>query len=152
LSFKTPSATSIRRRLLLSLLPALLALAVFGAFVDYRVAMLVVRSAGGGRLGDSARAGLGHAILASTWLMGFIQIDVTLLLAWIAVHYGLKPLVAVRREIEARSVRELEPLQVSRVPAEIRPLVDALNLLFEMLREVARSQRQFVASWGTSSS
>jgi two-component system, OmpR family, sensor histidine kinase TctE len=120
LSFKTPSATSIRRRLLLSLLPALLALAVFGAFVDYRVAMLVVRSAGGGRLGDSARAG-------------------------IAVHYGLKPLVAVRREIEARSVRELEPLQVSRVPAEIRPLVDALNLLFEMLREVARSQRQFVA-------
>jgi two-component system, OmpR family, sensor histidine kinase TctE len=94
---------------------------------------------------DAARTGPGHFIVASTWLMDFIQIDATLLIVWIAVHYGLRPLVAVRREIETRSVRDLEPLRVSRVPAEIRPLVDALNLLFDMLREVARSQRQFVA-------
>jgi two-component system sensor histidine kinase TctE len=31
------------------------------------------------------------------------------------------------------------------VPAEVRPLVDALNLLFEMLSESAHSQRRFVA-------
>jgi two-component system sensor histidine kinase TctE len=94
---------------------------------------------------SSSRAGPGHFILASTWLIDFIQVDVTLLLVWIAVHFGLKPLLAVRRQIEARSPRELRPLEVADVPAEVRPLVDALNLLFDLLREAARSQQQFVA-------
>jgi two-component system sensor histidine kinase TctE len=94
---------------------------------------------------SDSRARPAQFILASTWLMDFIQVDVTLLLVWVAVHFGLKPLIAVRRQIEARSARELRPLEVAAVPTEIRPLVDALNLLFEMLREAARSQRQFVA-------
>ncbi len=94
---------------------------------------------------DAIRAAPGHFILASTWLVDFVQVDVTLLLVWVAVHYGLKPLVAVRRQIEARSPRELQPLRVAEVPSEVKPLVDALNLLFEMLREAARSQRRFVA-------
>jgi two-component system, OmpR family, sensor histidine kinase TctE len=94
---------------------------------------------------SDSRARPGRFILASTWLMDFIQVDVTLLLVWVAVHFGLKPLLTVRRQIEARSARELRPLEVAAVPAEIRPLVDALNLLFEMLSEAARSQRRFVA-------
>ncbi len=93
----------------------------------------------------AGRAASGHFILTSTWLLDFIQVDVTLLCVWIAVHFGLKPLRAVRRQIETRSARELEPLRASEVAAEIRPLVDALNLLFDMLRESARSQRRFVA-------
>jgi two-component system sensor histidine kinase TctE len=238
------SAISIRRRLLIFLLPPLTALMLAGVFVNYRAAMLFVRAAYDQRLADAAvalsgrvsvvgsearvnlttgaqppsraelagpgalyysitaagrllagnpqlplapagstnpafvdavlgarelriasyrlhttagtvtvtvaepsssRAGPGHFILASTWLIDFIQVDVTLLLVWIAVHFGLKPLLAVRRQIEARSPRELRPLDVAAVPAEVRPLVDALNLLFELLREVARSQQQFVA-------
>jgi len=57
----------------------------------------------------------------------------------------LRPLLAVRAQIEARSPRELRPLETTAVPTEVRPLVDALNGLFEVLREAARSQRQFVA-------
>src|ERR1017187_4487952 len=86
-----------------------------------------------------------HFILTSTWLMDFILIDATLLLVWIGVRYGLRPLLAVRGQIEARSPRELRPLETAAVPTEVRPLVDALNGLFEVLREAARSQRQFVA-------
>jgi two-component system sensor histidine kinase TctE len=86
-----------------------------------------------------------HFILTSTWLMDFILLDGTLLLVWIGVRYGLKPLLAVREQIESRSPRELRPLETSAVPAEVRPLVDALNALFELLREAARAQRQFVA-------
>jgi two-component system sensor histidine kinase TctE len=86
-----------------------------------------------------------HFILTSTWLMDFILIDATLLLVWIGVRHGLRPLLAVRGQIEARSPRELRPLETAAVPTEVRPLVDALNGLFEVLREAARSQRQFVA-------
>lgn len=90
---------------------------------------------------DTAR----HFILTSTWLMDFILLDGTLLLVWIGVRYGLKPLWAVRDQIESRSPRELKPLDTAAVPAEVRSLVDALNGLFEVLREAARAQRQFVA-------
>jgi two-component system, OmpR family, sensor histidine kinase TctE len=86
-----------------------------------------------------------HFIITSTWLMDFILIDATLLMVLIGVHYGLRPLVAVRGQIEARSPRELKPLETGAVPTEVRPLVDALNGLFEVLREAARAQRQFVA-------
>jgi two-component system sensor histidine kinase TctE len=86
-----------------------------------------------------------HFIITSTWLMDFILIDATLLMVLIGVRYGLRPLVAVRAQIEARSPRELKPLETLAVPTEVRPLVDALNGLFEVLREAARSQRQFVA-------
>jgi two-component system sensor histidine kinase TctE len=95
--------------------------------------------------GDDSRSGPGHFILASTWLIDFIQVDVTLLIVWIGVHFGLKPVVIMRRQIESRSARELRPLDVTSVPAEVRPLADALNLLFEMLSAAARAQRQFVA-------
>jgi two-component system, OmpR family, sensor histidine kinase TctE len=94
---------------------------------------------------DESRTGPGHFILASTWLVDFIQVDVTLLIVWIGVHFGLKPVVAVRRQIESRSARELRPLDTASVPTEVRPLVDAINLLFEMLNGAARNQRQFVA-------
>ncbi len=91
------------------------------------------------------RAVPGRFILASTWLMDFIQLDVTLLIVWLGVHFGLKPLLSLRRQIEAGSPRELKHLDVTAVPAEVKPLVEALNLLFDVLAEAARSQRRFVA-------
>ena len=92
-----------------------------------------------------ARAAPAHFILASSWLVNFVELDVILLIVWIGVHYGLKPLAAVRRQIETQPARELRPLDLAAVPAEARPIVDALNLLFDMLREASRAQRQFVA-------
>ncbi len=94
------------------------------------------------------RAVPGRFILASTWLMDFIQLDVTLLIVWLGVHFGLKPLLSLRRQIEAGSPRELEHLDVAAVPAEVKPLVEALNLLFDVLAEAARSQRRFVGGHG----
>src|SRR6201996_4521133 len=93
----------------------------------------------------SQRAVPGRFILASTWLMDFIQLDVTLLIVWLGVHFALKPLLSLRRQIEAGSPRELNHLDATAVPAEVKPLVEALNLLFDVLAEAARSQRRFVA-------
>jgi two-component system sensor histidine kinase TctE len=91
------------------------------------------------------RAVPGRFILASTWLLDFIQLDVTLLIVWLGVHFGLKPLLSLRRQIEAGSPRELKHLDATIVPAEVKPLVEALNVLFDVLAEAARSQRRFVA-------
>ncbi len=94
---------------------------------------------------DDSRSRHGHFFLATTWLVDFIEVDVTLLIVWIGVHFGLKPVLTLRRQIEARSARELGPLETASVPAEVRPLVEALNLLFQMQSGAARAQRQFVA-------
>jgi two-component system, OmpR family, sensor histidine kinase TctE len=226
MSAGTASATSIRRRLLLFLLPPLTLLMLVGVFINYRTATIFVRAAydqkladiargfaaqiqqgspnppaappgvlfsittpGGKRIAgqpdlpaapassvpltygeaslggrdlhlatyripeavitvaetDAARPNPGRFILASNWLVDFIQLDITLLIVWIGVHFGLKPLLAVRRQIEARSARELIPLDTAPVPTEVRPLVDALNLLFELLAGAAQAQSRFVA-------
>ena len=141
---------SIRRRLLLFLLPPLVLLMLLNVYVSYRAHLLFVQqavqahaAATGGPAGISASAA--HFILASTWLMSFIQLDLTLLIVWLGVYLGLKPLLSLRRQIEAGSPRELRHLDASTVPAEVKPLVDALNLLFDLLAETARSQRRFVA-------
>lgn len=109
--------------------------------VTYRVPTAVITVAEN----DDSRPNPARFILAGNWLMDFIQLDVTLLIVWIGVHLGLKPLLTVRGQIEARSARELRPLDTASVPSEVRPLVDALNLLFELLSGAARAQSQFVA-------
>ena len=56
MSRATDSAISIRRRLLIFLLPPLMALMLAGVFVNYRAATLFVRSAYDQRLADAAVA------------------------------------------------------------------------------------------------
>jgi two-component system sensor histidine kinase TctE len=226
MSAGSASATSIRRRLLLFLLPPLTLLMLVGVLINYRTATIFVRAAYDQKLADIARSlatqiqqgkptptaappgilfsistpggqtlagqpGLpaaasgsapltygdatlsgqdlrlatyriseavitvaendasrpnpGRFILASNWLIDFIQLDIILLIVWIGVHFGLKPLLALRRQIEARSARELSPLDTAPVPAEVRPLIDALNLLFELHAGAAQAQSRFVA-------
>ena len=115
-----------------------------------RVASYRLNTAAGTAIIDVAESAAARAvparfILAGTWFTDFIQLDVTLLIVWLGVHYGLQPLRALRTQIEAGSARDLKPLDATAVPVEVAPLVAALNTLFDILAEAARSQRRFVA-------
>ncbi|WP_454736915.1 sensor histidine kinase [Cupriavidus necator] len=61
------------------------------------------------------------------------------------VTYVLRPLARVRDDVEARSPDDLTPLTFERVPAEVRPLVDAVNLHVSRSAAMAQSQAQFIA-------
>lgn len=67
------------------------------------------------------------------------------LLAMVAVSRGLRPLRVAAAEVDARSPDRLEALDVREVPQELLTFVNALNALFERLREAAAAQRAFVA-------
>jgi len=84
-------------------------------------------------------------ILASIVFTDLVQLIGTLALVWIGVRYGVRPLRALGGQIAQRSAHDLAPLQAALVPAEVRPLVHALNALFETVREAARAQQQFIA-------
>ena len=85
-------------------------------------------------------------ILTSIVLSDVLQLIGTLLLVWFGVRYGVRPLRALSTQIAKRSARELAPLDQATVPAEVRPLVQALNGLFETVRVAALSQQQFLAN------
>ena len=64
---------------------------------------------------------------------------------WIAVAYGLRPLVRITQDLRNRSHRDLLPLDVSRLPPDIAPLAEALNDLMGRLAGIITTQRTFIA-------
>jgi two-component system sensor histidine kinase TctE len=82
----------------------------------------------------------------NTLLWDFVQLDVTLVLVWIGIQLGLRPVKKLRDEIADRSPLDLRPIVESSVPREISPVVVTLNRLFTMLRASVQSQQQFIAN------
>jgi two-component system, OmpR family, sensor histidine kinase TctE len=82
----------------------------------------------------------------STLLWDFVQLDITLVLVWVGIQLGLRPVKKLRDEIADRSPLDLRPIVESSVPREIAPVVITLNRLFGMLRTSVQSQQQFIAN------
>ena len=82
----------------------------------------------------------------STLLWDFVQLDITLVLVWVGIQLGLRPMKKLREEIAARSPLDLRPIADSTVPREIAPVVVTLNRLFTTLRASVQSQQQFIAN------
>ncbi|GAB2831673.1 sensor histidine kinase [Comamonas piscis] len=70
---------------------------------------------------------------------------VLVLVVWLGVAWGLRPLKALRRTVQQRRSDDLEPLATDDVPGEVRPLVDAMNLHLAQQRDALAQQRQFLA-------
>ena len=81
-----------------------------------------------------------------TLLWDFVQLDVTLVLVWIGIQLGLRPVRRLRDEIAQRSPLDLRPILENTAPREIAPVVVTLNRLFAALRAGAQSQQQFIAN------
>lgn len=66
-------------------------------------------------------------------------------LVWFFVSRGLLPLEQIASDIASRKTEQLHALKFDRIPAEIKPLVDELNHLFESLRLSFDKERQFTS-------
>lgn len=62
-----------------------------------------------------------------------------------AVKRALRPLLELKEAVERRSPRDLSAIDVQASPEEVRPLVQSLNRLFDLVNAQAESQRRFVA-------
>ena len=118
--------------------------------VPVRIAALRVEGAGGSALVQVAetlvkRHTLTSEILAAMLLPQLLLIATAGILIWYGVGRGLGPLDRLRGDILRRSHRDLSPLEASRVPAEVAPLVNALNELFERLDRAVAGQNRFIA-------
>ena len=91
------------------------------------------------------RASTQRVMLLGKLLVDFAELDVTLLLVWIGVYFGLRPLSRLRERIDEQSNATLQRFNEADAPGELRPLILALNHLLELRHDAALSQRRFVA-------
>ncbi|MBX3605640.1 MAG: sensor histidine kinase N-terminal domain-containing protein [Piscinibacter sp.] len=61
-----------------------------------------------------------------------------------AVAWALRPLARLRAEVEARSPQDLRPVAATAVPADVRPLVDAINGHVERTQRMTEARRRFI--------
>ena len=70
-------------------------------------------------------------------------LPVLAILIWIAIGRSLMPLRTLSRAIEARSSDSLETIEIRKIPDEVVPLVSALNMLLQRLRQSRDRERAF---------
>ncbi|MBK1717844.1 ATP-binding protein [Thiocystis violacea] len=81
-----------------------------------------------------------HALRPILW-----SLPLSVLLIWLAVTEGLRPLSRLARDIRHRSAEQLDPIDARRVPVEIQPLTNALNGLMDRLEQALDAERHFAA-------
>ena len=82
-------------------------------------------------------------------LLAAVQRDLLLLLVAggmlaLVLFMTLRPLTALRNAVSARSDHDMTPIDTSSVPADVRPLVAAINLHMARNREFMEGRRRFV--------
>ncbi len=89
------------------------------------------------------RATLVRDILLAAGVPFLVALLGGLLALWIGISRGLAPLDALRRTLQARDTESTEPVDGAGAPAELRPLIGALNGLLDRLAAALRQQRAF---------
>lgn len=74
-----------------------------------------------------------------------LALPILAVLVWIGIGRGLQPLALISHAIAARHARNLEPIDVARVPVETQPLIDSLNNLLQRLSQSIDRERSFTA-------
>lgn len=70
---------------------------------------------------------------------------ILVLLIYLSIRRGLRPLDTLAADVSVRSPENLAPLEKGLVPTEVRPLVTALNRLLARLDRALENERRFTA-------
>lgn len=93
----------------------------------------------------SVRNGLINEIAFNLLIPLLIGLPVIFLLIWKSVDIIIKPLDEIAADLQQRGPAQLTPVTSGDVPAEVRPLIDAINRLFQRLEKVLQNERRFTA-------
>ncbi len=93
----------------------------------------------------SSRDAILWAVLRSTLWPLVVALPLLALATWWAVRRGVAPMRRLGRTLAQRQPQALDPLVQDDISAEMRPMVDALNGLFERIGTLLESERRFTA-------
>lgn len=91
------------------------------------------------------RSTLASEIIKGVMLPQFAILPLAVLLVWLALVRGIKPLSELEDRIRERKPDDLSPLDERVVPQEVAPLVMSVNGLLKRLQESITTQKRFLA-------
>ena len=91
------------------------------------------------------RSVLATEIIKGVMLPQFVILPLVVLLVWLALVRGIKPLSQLEERIRARKPDDLSPLEDRTVPLEVAPLVSSVNDLLTRLKDSIATQKRFLA-------
>ncbi|MBZ8142848.1 sensor histidine kinase [Rubrivivax gelatinosus] len=91
------------------------------------------------------RSRLATEIIKGVILPQFVILPVAVLLVWLALARGIRPLSDLQQRIRQRDSTDLSPIEERHVPEEVSPLVGAINDLLGRLDQSIAAQRHFLA-------
>ena len=91
------------------------------------------------------RSVLATEIIKGVMLPQFVILPLAVLLVWLALARGIKPLSLLQERIRLRQPDDLSPLDEYSVPLEVAPLVASINDLLTRLKESIATQKRFLA-------
>ncbi len=92
------------------------------------------------------RSVLATEIIKGVMLPQLVILPLAVLLVWLALVRGIKPLSELEERIRARSPDDLSPLDEKVVPLEVAPLVSSVNDLLRRLKNSIATQKRFLAN------
>ena len=91
------------------------------------------------------RSRLATEIIKGVILPQFVILPLAVLLVWLALARGIRPLAELQQRIRRRESTDLSPIEERHVPEEVAPLVGAINDLLTRLDQSIATQRHFLA-------
>ncbi len=91
------------------------------------------------------RKTLATEIVKGVMVPQFVTLPLAVLLVWLALVRGIRPLELLERRIRARKADDMSPLDESTVPEEVAPLVSSINDLLQRLKVSLSTQKRFLA-------
>lgn len=91
------------------------------------------------------REGLLRDVALAAALPFLVALFGSLLVLWLAVRRGLRPLEGLADELDRRAPDALAPIPAAEMPAELRPLVATLDRLFERVALAISRERRFTS-------
>ncbi len=91
------------------------------------------------------RKTLATEIVKGTMVPQFVTLPLAVLLVWLALVRGIKPLAQLEKRIRARKSDDMSPLDDTAVPEEVAPLVSSINDLLSRLTVSLSTQKRFLA-------
>lgn len=91
------------------------------------------------------RSVLATEIIKGVMLPQLVILPLAVLLVWLALVRGIKPLSQLEERIRARKPDDLSPLDEKVVPLEVAPLVSSVNDLLTRLKDSIATQKRFLA-------
>ncbi len=91
------------------------------------------------------REALAHEILAGSLQQEVLLVVLAVGIVWMGVRRGLRPLRQLSESVAARGTDELAPLPQHGLPAEVAPLVEAINQYVARLLRMLQARKRFFA-------